>query len=79
MGWNSWDGFATTVTEAQTRAHADFMAQNAVPVRLSELGFHTDCRLRDLWTHKDLGRVSDVFVPIINAHGAGLYRVSPGK
>ena len=27
MGWNSWDGFATTVTEEQTRAHADFMAQ----------------------------------------------------
>jgi len=27
MGWNSWDGFATTVTEAQTRAHADVMAQ----------------------------------------------------
>lgn len=26
MGWNSWDSFATTVTEAQTRAHADFMA-----------------------------------------------------
>ena len=23
MGWNSWDGFATTVTEAQTRAQAE--------------------------------------------------------
>jgi len=28
MGWNSWDSFATTVTEAQTKAHADFMAQH---------------------------------------------------
>ena len=28
MGWNSWDGFATTVTEAQTRAQAGFMAAN---------------------------------------------------
>ncbi len=27
MGWNSWDGFATTVTEAQTRAHADVMKE----------------------------------------------------
>ena len=27
MGWNSWDSFATTVTEAQTRAHADYMAE----------------------------------------------------
>jgi alpha-galactosidase len=27
MGWNSWDGFATTVTEAQVHAQAGFMAQ----------------------------------------------------
>lgn len=27
MGWNSWDCFATTVTEAQIRAHADIMAE----------------------------------------------------
>lgn len=26
MGWNSWDCFATTVTEAQTKAHADITA-----------------------------------------------------
>jgi alpha-galactosidase len=26
MGWNSWDCFGTTVTEAQVRAQADFMA-----------------------------------------------------
>ncbi len=26
MGWNSWDSFATTVTEAQTMAQADVMA-----------------------------------------------------
>ena len=27
MGWNSWDRYATTVTEAQTKAQADFMAK----------------------------------------------------
>ena len=27
MGWNSWDCFATTVTEEQTKAHADIMAE----------------------------------------------------
>jgi len=27
MGWNSWDCFATTVTEAQTKAQADYMAE----------------------------------------------------
>lgn len=26
MGWNSWDCFATTVTEEQTKAQADYMA-----------------------------------------------------
>lgn len=26
MGWNSWDNFATTVTEEQTKQQADFMA-----------------------------------------------------
>ncbi len=26
MGWNSWDSFATTITEAQTKAQADVMA-----------------------------------------------------
>jgi len=31
MGWNSWDCFATTVTEAQTRAQADFMADHLAP------------------------------------------------
>ena len=27
MGWNSWDCFATTVTEAQTKAQTDYMAE----------------------------------------------------
>ncbi|MGA2247206.1 MAG: glycoside hydrolase family 2 TIM barrel-domain containing protein [Verrucomicrobiota bacterium] len=27
MGWNSWDCFGTTVSEAQTRQQADFMAE----------------------------------------------------
>ena len=31
MGWNSWDCFGTTVTEAQTRAQADFMARELRP------------------------------------------------
>ncbi len=27
MGWNSWDNFATAITEQQTKAQADFMAE----------------------------------------------------
>jgi hypothetical protein len=28
MGWNSWDSFGTTVTEADVKANADYMAKN---------------------------------------------------
>ncbi|MEO6995058.1 MAG: NPCBM/NEW2 domain-containing protein [Lacunisphaera sp.] len=35
MGWNSWDCFATTVTEAQTRANADVMAK-----KLARFGYN---------------------------------------
>jgi alpha-galactosidase len=28
MGWNSWDSFATTITESQAKAEADFMASH---------------------------------------------------
>ena len=31
MGWNSWDCFATTVTEAQTKGQTDFMADKLKP------------------------------------------------
>ena len=32
MGWNSWDCFGTTLTEAQARAQADAMAQRLKPL-----------------------------------------------
>jgi alpha-galactosidase len=28
MGWNSWDSFGTSVTEAEVKANADYMAKN---------------------------------------------------
>jgi hypothetical protein len=28
MGWNSWDCYGTTVTEAEVKANADYMAQH---------------------------------------------------
>ena len=28
MGWNSWDCFGPTVTEAEVKANADYMAKN---------------------------------------------------
>src|SRR5262245_15700739 len=35
MGWNSWDCFATTVTEEQVKANADYMAAH-----LARYGWH---------------------------------------
>lgn len=31
MGWNSWDNFATTLTEAQAKAQADYLAAHLKP------------------------------------------------
>jgi alpha-galactosidase len=31
MGWNSWDGYGTTINEAQFRANADWFAQHLKP------------------------------------------------
>jgi hypothetical protein len=31
MGWNSWDAFGTTLTEAQAKGQADFMAEHLLP------------------------------------------------
>lgn len=31
MGWNSWDSFGTTVTEAEVKANADYMAARLKP------------------------------------------------
>ncbi|MGI4737996.1 MAG: NPCBM/NEW2 domain-containing protein [Janthinobacterium lividum] len=31
MGWNSWDCYGPTVTEAETKANADYMAKNLQP------------------------------------------------
>jgi len=52
-------------------------ASVAVPVKLSELGFDGEACVRDLWRQKDLGSFKTEFAPVINAHGGGLYRVTP--
>lgn len=48
-----------------------------ISVPLADLGINGPAKVRDLWTHTDLGAVSGDFAPVINSHGAGLYRVSP--
>ncbi len=52
-------------------------ATERVEVDLKALGFADGARVRDLWTHRDLGEVKGTFAPEIPFHGAGLYRLSP--
>ena len=49
----------------------------SVSVTLADLGFSGSVKVRDLWTHKDLGTFTGALAPEINSHGAGLYRVQP--
>jgi alpha-galactosidase len=46
-----------------------------IPVTLSELGFSGEARVRDLWQNQDLGSVTTEFAPVVQSHGAGLYRL----
>ena len=45
-----------------------------IMVRLSDIGIKK-CKVRDLWTHSEIGEFTDQFAPQINFHGAGLYRI----
>ena len=38
MGWNSWDCYGTTVTEAEVKANADYMAKHLKKPRLAVCG-----------------------------------------
>jgi alpha-galactosidase len=49
-----------------------------VEVNLAELGLDASktYKIRDLWSKKDIGRVSGSFSAEINSHGAGMYLIS---
>ncbi len=49
----------------------------SIPVSLADIGITSPVKVRDLWTHKNLGTFTGTFAPVINSHGAGLYRVTP--
>ncbi|HOL88437.1 MAG TPA: hypothetical protein PK965_04345 [Anaerohalosphaeraceae bacterium] len=34
------------------------------------------CRIRDLWTHTDLGEFTELFAPTVASHGAELYKIT---
>ena len=50
-------------------------------VAWSDLGLHGKLSVRDLWAHKDLGKVADQFSADVPAHGVVLItvkRIEPG-
>jgi alpha-galactosidase len=64
---------------ATNTSPVDVMATQpkSVSVSLADLGFSGPAKVRDLWSHKDLGTVTDKLAQTINSHGAGLYRLQP--
>ena len=80
-------GWIADVPGSDDRYLAVFNARNqpkgsqetsaVAPVNLTELGFPRKIHVRDLWTHQELGSFTNVFAPLINFHGAGLYLISP--
>jgi len=54
-------------------------AGQPVPLDLGRLGIGGLVRIRDLWSHADLGEFSGTYSPEIEWHGARLYRVLPAR
>jgi alpha-galactosidase len=50
-------------------------ARTKMSVPWSDLGLHGNLRVRDLWAHKDLGKVADQFLAKVPAHGVVLITV----
>lgn len=48
-----------------------------VSVSLREAGITSPARIRDLWSHEDLGVFEKEFSRDLPSHGAGLYRLTP--
>lgn len=51
----------------------------AMAVPLADLGLQRTARVRDLWSGKDLGEMTDAVTVPVNPHGAALLRVHPVK
>ena len=52
---------------------------SSVTINLADCGLRGIVRVRDLWLQKDLYETKEEFAPVINPHGAWLYRLTPIK
>jgi alpha-galactosidase len=55
----------------------NFPDKAKVNVSLEGIGIKGKAKVRDLWSHKDLGTFKGSFKRELSQHGAGLYRISP--
>ena len=57
------------------------LSDEAIPMKitvsLKQLGFSGICHARDLWSKTVSGPFKDEFTATVNAHGSGLYKISP--
>jgi len=69
-------GSVRFLTVVGTEANTDAGPGLPVEVDLAALVGGAPVRVRDLWTHTDLGEQSGTFAPVVPYHGAKLYRLS---
>ena len=50
-----------------------------VEVNLKDVGANGDLKVTDMWSHKDLGVVSNDFAQTLRPHACGLYKLSPAQ
>jgi hypothetical protein len=61
------------------KGEADLPETATVNVKLESIGIKGKVKVRDLWSHKDLGTFDGNFSRKLPQHGAGLYRITPLK
>lgn len=72
--------WASDIPDSSDRCLALFNLNDApthIEVSFRQLGIGDTCRIRDLWEHKEIGIFNEKFGAVINAHGAGIFRISP--
>jgi hypothetical protein len=69
--------FGTTIEFVVFTHEPTLSSVSPVKLDLRELGFNSKCNIRDLWAKKAIGTFEGAqFAPVIETHGARLYRVS---
>ena len=70
-------GAQSAITPAPATDESSETKPAEISVSLEDLGLSGKFAVRDLWTHKDLGTVTEKITAIVNSHGAVLYRIKP--